>query len=297
MAEPVDRDDQPDLIVVGDVMVDVSVDAATLKRGGDVHGDVRLRPGGAGANAAVWAATSGARVRLFARVGDDLPGRLLAQALEERGVDARLRFDSGSRTGTMLVLNEPGERSMVADRGANAALEPDDLPERLSARAVLVSGYLLFNPSSEPAARAALERADSPVVAVDAASWPLVRAFGAERFVSATKRATLLLANELEAEALTGLAGEAAARDLAGAYGAACIKLGAAGAVWAEGDRVIASPAPQVEEIDATGAGDAFDGALLAALARGTGPERALALACHAGARAAGSHQPWPVDR
>ncbi len=62
----------PTLIVVGDVMLDVSVAADRLATGGDVHGDVRVSPGGSGANAAVWAAAAGARVRLFGRVGDDI---------------------------------------------------------------------------------------------------------------------------------------------------------------------------------------------------------------------------------
>jgi sugar/nucleoside kinase (ribokinase family) len=42
-----------DLICVGDVMLDVRVDAGELARGGDVHGRVALQPGGTSANAAV----------------------------------------------------------------------------------------------------------------------------------------------------------------------------------------------------------------------------------------------------
>ncbi len=48
-----------DLVCVGDVMLDIRVDAQTLKRGGDVHGSVLLQPGGTSSNAAVWAAWSG----------------------------------------------------------------------------------------------------------------------------------------------------------------------------------------------------------------------------------------------
>jgi len=102
--------DRPDLIVVGDVMVDVSVDGGALATGGDVHGEVRLRPGGAGANAAVWAAREGVDVRLYGRVGDDLPGRLLADELASRGVDARLTVDTEARTGAMLIVRNEGER-------------------------------------------------------------------------------------------------------------------------------------------------------------------------------------------
>ena len=49
-----------------------------------------------------------------------------------------------------------------------------------------------------------------------------------------------------------------------------------------------------IDEIDPTGAGDAFDGVLLAMLVRGAAPEDALARACHAGALVAASEQAWP---
>lgn len=308
MAAPAPRPSPPDVVVVGDVMVDVAVDARALAtgggalgaapgplaHGGDVRGRVRLRPGGAGANAAAWAAAAGARVVLHARVGDDLAGRLLGQALAERGVRALLGVDPALATGTMLVVREPGERSMVADRGANAALAPDDLPEAMEAGAVLVSGYALFDPASEPAAAAALGRARAPVVAVEAASWPLLEAYGPERFLAATAAATLLLANEAEARTLTGEAPDRAARRLAARYGAACVKLGPRGAILVLGGEALRAEAPAVAEADPTGAGDAFDGTLLAALASGAKPDAALAAACQAGARAAASLEAWP---
>src|SRR2546427_3408277 len=159
-------------------MVDVSVEAGALATGGDMHGEVRIRPAGGGANAAVWAAQEGARVRLHGRVGDDLPGRLVAQALADRGVEAVLTVDPQARTGAMLVVRQGGERSMVADRGANGRLSTEDLPQRLRAEAVLVSGYLLFHPGSEAAAIAALARSEAPFVAIDASSWPLLEAYG-----------------------------------------------------------------------------------------------------------------------
>src|SRR3989442_2954860 len=144
-----------DLIVVGDVMADVSVASGALAPGGDVHGEVRIRPGGGGANAAVWAAHADANVVLYGCVGDDLIGRTLSLALHERGVSASLAIRADARTGAMLVVRLSGERSMVADRGANAHLIAEDLPDRLPAGAVLLSGYLLYDPRSEPAAVAA----------------------------------------------------------------------------------------------------------------------------------------------
>jgi ribokinase len=98
---------RPDLIVVGDVMLDVSVQAAALATEGDVHGEVRIHPGGAGANAAAWAACQAALVHLHGRVGDDLPGRLLREALAQHGVEERLTVDADARTGAMLIARRP----------------------------------------------------------------------------------------------------------------------------------------------------------------------------------------------
>ncbi len=283
-----------DLIVVGDLLLDVTVDAPELAAAGDVHGTVLARPGGSGANAAVWAAHEGAGVRFHGRVGDDPTGRILLEGLAEHGVDAAVAVGAGERTGCMLIARLAGERSMVADRGANERLSPDDLPPELEAAAVLVSGYLLFHPSSEPAAVAALERARADHVAVEASSWPLIDAYGAGRFLESTHRATLILANRREAHALTGLELEAAAKELSERYAAACVKLGPAGALFARGGRVVHVPAPVIEVRDTTGAGDAFDGAMLAALARGTEPEAALTAGCRAGADAAAGDDAWP---
>jgi ribokinase len=285
-----------DLIVVGDVMIDVRTDAPSLARGGDVHGRVVLAPGGTSANAAVWAVWDGASARVHARVGDDLAGRLLEASLAERGVDPSLRFDADAPTGTMLVVVEAGERSMVADRGANARLAPEDLPPSLEAGAVLVSGYLVLHPATSEVGLEAIRRADAPFVAVDAASWPLLETFGVERFLDRTAAATAILANDREAEILTERGGADAARTLGERFRVAAVKRGSVGAVLVVDGACVEASAEPIVEVDPTGAGDAFDGVLLAALARGAEPEDALRRACHAGALVAASDRNWPAE-
>jgi sugar/nucleoside kinase (ribokinase family) len=282
------------LIVIGDVMLDVTVASGTLARGGDVHGDVRITPGGSAANVAAWAAHAGATVRLHGCVGDDAAGGVLRKALQRCGVEDRLLVVPGARSGAMLVVTEAGERSMVAHRGANSHLAPDALPATLDADGVFVSGYTLFDPATEAAARAALGRARAERVAVDAASWPLVERRGPAWFFEATRAATLLFANQREAAALTGASDEEAARQLGARYSLAVVKLGARGAVLAGGRTVVHAPAPAIVEVDATGAGDAFDGVFLAALVRGAEPRDALVRACEAGARCAAREARWP---
>jgi sugar/nucleoside kinase (ribokinase family) len=284
-----------DIVVVGDVMLDVVVESGALARGSDVHGRVRVHPGGGAANAAVWAAASGPSVTLYGRVGHDVPGRIVREALSERGVETILAADPEEPTGSMLVVLEDGERSMVADRGANARLSPDDLADELEAAAVLVSGYILFHHGSEAAALSALSRARAPHVAVDAASWPLIEAYGVERFFEATGPATVLLANEREAGIL---AGGQDLRSLAGHYEMVCVKRGMHGATLFAGDRcwrLSNSLAVDTSGMDSTGAGDAFDGAFLAALVRGAEPPGALFEGVAAGGRRVVSGMRWPA--
>jgi ribokinase len=283
-----------DLVCVGDVMLDVRAEAGALAPGGDVHGRVLVQPGGTSANAAVWAAWSGATVEVLGAVGTDTAGDLLTRSLRTRGVGIEGLRSVDATTGTMLVLHESGERSMVADRGANALLTPDDLPDAIEAAAVLVSGYLLLQPPTTSAAVAALDRARAGLVAVEAASWPLVERFGVEAFLRMSERADVVFANELEARTLTGCDPVDACRELGERYRVAAVKRGAEGACLSIDGRLIEARGDAVAEVDPTGAGDAFDGVLLAGLGRGREPETALHDACHAGALVAGSPSAWP---
>jgi sugar/nucleoside kinase (ribokinase family) len=271
-------------------MIDVAVEGDAVARGGHVTGKVRLTAGGSAANAAAWARAAGASAAVVGRVGDDFAGRALQAALEERGVQALLAVDDEAPTGAVLTLGS----TIVAERGANARLAPLDLPERLEAGAVLVSGYALLHEDTEAAARAALGRADAPWIAVDAASARLLDRYGRERFFDATGAASVLLLDEDEAFALTGDEPEGAARALGGLYRLVCVKRGARGALAVLEGKLVVAAAPRVDVIDPTGAGDAFAGTLLAYLTGGRGLAEALDEGCRAGAAAAASSGPWP---
>jgi ribokinase len=279
----------PDLVVVGDLMLDVRVVAPALATGGDVAGSVRVRPGGGGANAAAWAASEGARVLLHGTVGNDPAGRLLGEGLRERGVRMRVRRSFDRPTGTMLVVSEAGDRSMVSDRGANARLDRHLTPTARQARGLLLSAYALFDPDSEASAHSILATTASELIAVDAASWPLLRAYGPARFLDDTSRATMLLVNEREAEAF-------GPEDLTRRYRDVVVKLGGGGARHGRAGRWRSVAAPAVGDLrDTTGAGDAFAGVLLARLVRGQDVRRALVAACAAGAEVARTGESWPV--
>lgn len=284
---------RPDLLVVGDAVLDVVARAGPVAEEGDVRGTVRVRVGGQGANVAVWGASEGLTVRLVSAVGIDPAGRIVRETLEERRVEAAFGEDPDRPTGTLLILVSGEERSMVADRGAAAWLDPERL-SGAAAGAVLVSGYLLFDGSSEPAAVAALERTAAKHVAVEASSWPLLEAYGPDRFLETTASATILFANEREASVLAGVPASEAPRKLAERYDIVCVKRGPEGATLASGDLVLTTPGRKTRTLDPTGAGDAFDAAFLAALLRGTALARALDHANTTGAWVAGHEEAWP---
>jgi len=269
------------VLVVGDVATDVvAVVSGEPAPGSDRPATIRTRGGGAGANVAVHLARLGVPVVLAGCVGDDAAGRGLAAELTAAGVRTALRTVPGSSTATIVSLVEPGgQRSMLADRGANLALRPDDVPAPGPGDHLHLSGYALLDPGPRPAALAALAAAAAAgcTVSVDPASTGPLRAYGTERWLADTAGATLLLPNAEEAALLTGCAGpEEAARALAARHPAVAVSLGADGALWASGGEVLHRPAHPARVLDSTGAGDAFAAGLLAAWLAGRPPAEAL---------------------
>ena len=251
------------LTTVGDVMVDV-VSERLPAAGERAHGNVRLRAGGSAVNAALTAVELGADARVVGRIGRDAAGDLVMSTLQERGIVAHLARDEELPTGTAVALHD----AVVADRGANAHLSPDDIPSPLHGDALLVSGFALFQPGSRYAARAALDLFDGRWTAVDLAS---------PRLAVLDFDAKVVFATEEEARAVPGIEGR---------FEIVCIKR-ADGASAQRARQVIDVPSPLVVRTSPFGAGDAFAAAFLVALVRGDDLAAALERACAAGAAAA----------
>jgi sugar/nucleoside kinase (ribokinase family) len=269
-----------DLLAVGDVLLDASLPEPVPGR--RIHGRIELRPGGSATNAALAAAKLGARAAVVGRVGADPAGRLVSDALVAAGVEPLLARDEDVATGTFAAAGA----AIVADPGASIRLSPEDLPPVLEAGAVLVSGYALLQAGSERAARAALERARTRWLAVDAASARLIEAYGVERFFEATAAADVLLVNADEARTLTALDADDAANALATRYRVVCVKLGIDGAVAASADNLVRAKLEPLDAAAAIGAGDAFAAGFLLALVRDLELEEAVRAGCVAAATA-----------
>ncbi|MEU5806882.1 PfkB family carbohydrate kinase [Streptomyces sp. NPDC047718] len=285
------------MLVVGDVVTDVvAVHPEPLVPATDTAARIRTLPGGAGANAACWAARAGvADVRLLARVGAE-SAQWHERALLAGGVRPRLVVDPDEPTGTVVALvGNDTERTFLTDSGAALRLSPADwTPDLLDGVAHLhLSGYLYFSDGSRELALVALRaaRARGVPVSVDPASAGFLVVLGPQRFLGAVAEVDVLLPNEDEALLLAGLprtAGAArAAAELSRLVPLVVVTRGAAGALVAQGGRVAAEVAAEpVRAVDSTGAGDAFTGGFLAARLAGADPAEAARAGCRSAARA-----------
>ena len=282
------------IVVVGDLMTDTVARAALpLARESDTPASVTSHGGGSGANVAAWLASDGAEVAFVGRRGADIAGRNRDMELMGYGVDARLVMDPERPTGCCVVMiTHKGDTTMLSDPGANAALSPDDLPKDLFTPGshLHMSGYTLLNDGSRPAALAAIghaRRANMSISVDGASAAPLGRA-GAEPYLELTNGATLLFVNQAQTAVLTGRDDPVqAARVLTAWYPQVVVKLGADGALFANGREPIHAPAQITERfVDGTGSGDAFCAGFLVSWLDSKPPLEALVNGCRLAARA-----------
>ncbi len=249
------------IATIGDLILDVVVlPAAPLAPDGDTPATIRVAAGGQAANVAAWASALGARSRLICQRGDDSASALAAAELARHGVEICGPVAAGPGGVVVSFADAHGQRTMVSDRGVAGTLAPAELdPAWSRACDVLhVSGYCLLR---EPMAQAAIEAARlAPRVTVDLASAHDIELAGARRFTARLQALGAGLAFATESE-------RAAVPDYDTTW---IIKLGARGVRCPEG----VFPAPRVEVLDTTGAGDALAAGYLVG-----GPELAIAAA------------------
>lgn len=278
----------PVVLTVGSLHHDIMVEADHLPRPDETAVGRRWYPkfGGKGGNQAVAVAKAGVASRLYGAVGADGFGDFLMAGLAAGGVEtAHVAVLEGVGSGmSVAILDAAGDYGAVIVSGANLAIPA----EGLEAASVWEGVALLILQNEVPeavnlaAARAA--RARGVRVVLNAAP---ARAIGAE-FAALVD---LLVVNAVEAEMMGGGAvtalpeAEAAAVRLAARYPAVIVTAGGRGCAGAFAGGRFALAAEQVEVVSTHGAGDAFIGALAAALLGGAGLEAAAQAASAAAAR------------
>ncbi len=267
------------IAVVGSVNRDVVVQTDRLPAPGETvlatgHTE---SAGGKGANQAVAAARLGAEVAFVGRVGDDEAGRLLREGLAAAGVDTtRLVATSQHATGlAVIAVDAAGENAIVVSPGANRAVVVSDVADAAALlREATVTLLQLEIPMQTVVDAAATAGGTVVLNAAPARALP-------EELLGDVD---VLVVNTGELEALTGSTTPESAAGLS--VPAVVVTLGPDGAAVVKGDAVARYPAPSVEVVDTTGAGDAFCGALAAAIDAGLTIDEAVPRAVVAGALA-----------
>ncbi len=282
----------PDIVALGEPLVEFNqaraADHATYLQGF----------GGDTSNMAIAAARLGARVAYVTRLGDDRFGRMFFELWTQEGVDhAGVAVDPEAPTGIYFVTHGAQGHEFAYLRAGSAAtrLRPETLPLDLirSARLLHASGIsqaISASACDAVFAAFAAARAAGAIVTYDPnlrlKLWPLPRARAV--IMASIAQCTWCLPSEDDAKLLFGAMPADGIIDALHAAGApnVVLKQGAQGCIVSHAGRRARVAAFRVDSVDATGAGDCFDGAFATRLLAGDDPVTAARYANAAAARA-----------
>jgi sugar/nucleoside kinase (ribokinase family) len=255
--------------------------------------DFVVETGGCAANAGIALARLGVRPTVVARVGDDLFGDFVEHELSAAGVDVSgLARTAGLGTSKTVIVPVSGEdRRYVHTFGANAALSAADIEFALAtAPDVLYVGGFLVLPAlrqDELAGQLRRARRSGTQVVLDVVA-PSGRTLSSDDVAGLLPQVDYFLPNDDEAAALTGEREPRRQVERLRELGAGTVivTMGDRGVVAGNADGVIELPAPHVEVVEPSGAGDAFAAGLVYGLLEGWALPRNLEFASMMGASA-----------
>ena len=260
------------VLVIGDVIDDIIVvPTQAIRANTDTDASIANTLGGAASNMASWAATHGAEVTFIGCVGARDENRIKEQ-FEKYNVHTELQISTTKQTGTLIVLVEGDQRSMLTDRGANKELSFEKLTEEYISDFgyVFISGYSLFGRELAEI-QSLIQRVQDAgsLLVLDPGSTGYIKDFGVEKFKEAINGVDILLPNEEEFALLSTTPAHI------------CIVTKGANGVdlYIEGIKTNSFEAEKVTAVDPTGAGDSFAGALVASLSKGEELQTAIELA------------------
>ncbi|MGB5848317.1 MAG: ribokinase [Ignavibacteriaceae bacterium] len=260
------------IVVVGSSNTDMILKVPRIPKPGEtiLGGRFTTAAGGKGANQAVAAARAGGKITFIARIGDDIFGQQARRGFESDNINVEfLKIDNKEPSGVALIyVDEKGENSIGVASGANAALSTNDVEE---AEEKIKSADILLMQLETP-----LETVNR---AADIAKQAGVKVIlnpapACQLDDSLLSTLSVITPNESEAGLLTGIivddisgAEHAASRLLEKDLDTVIITLGSKGAYFKTRDHSELVPGFNVDAVDATGAGDVFNGALAVAMA------------------------------
>jgi ribokinase len=282
---------KPKIVVVGSLHMDLTVKAEKIPRIGEtvLGNHFKMSPGGKGANQAMAATKLGADVILVGRVGADAYGRELIKNSKESGINTTyIVEDRETATGVALIIvDEKGNNVIAVASGADLKCRREDIDR---AEEIIKSSdiVLIQLEIPLPMVEYAIDKAFREEVKV------ILNPSPAQQLSDELLRKVYVLTpNESEAEALTGCkvtsvktAKKAAEKIRERGTENVIVTIGKNGAIMATKDGTVHVKGIEVNAVDATGAGDAFCGALAVAISSGKELKEAVIYSNCAGALA-----------
>lgn len=277
------------ILVVGSSNTDMVIKTRNFPAPGEtiLGGRFLMNAGGKGANQAVAAARLGGVITFVGKIGDDIFGKQAVQQLEDEGINVDfVAVDPENPSGVALItVDRKGENSIVVAPGSNGTLNPADFDKaeaELDASEFVLMQLEIPIPTVEYIALKAARKQKKVV---------LNPAPAAGLSDNLLQNLYLITPNETEAELLTGIkvADEQSALKAAiqlhdKGVEIVIITMGVAGAFLLDNGKPEIIPAPKVEAVDTTAAGDTFNGALVVALSEGKTIQESIAFANKAAA-------------
>lgn len=271
-----------DVLVVGELNVDIIVSGDVVPQFGQVEklvDDVTVCAGASGAIFAACASRMGLRVLYCSVVGPDPFGHFMIEALRDVGVDtSHVRIDETIKTGVGIQLSTGHDRAMLTYLGSIAAVSAMDVPAhfyRLARHLHVVSPFLLTGLRSAMPEIMRAAREKGMTVSLDT-NWDPSESW---EIGDLLEHVDLFLPNENELKAIAQCPDLIkASQIIKQRIPTLAIKRGSLGAMAVCANERASLPALKVDVVDTTGAGDSFDGGFLAGWLRGEPLEMCLAL-------------------
>lgn len=284
-----------DVLVIGDLIADVVVKLEFLPTPESVQmaKDLKILAGGA-ANFAIAASRLGLKVAILDAVGVDSVGGALIQILASENINvSHIKTRSGFTKQTLVLVDRVGEKSFIGLLSESTALlSPDDVVEEVisSTQYIYVSGYSLGLKELYPLeGRAVLKSIDiakqlGRMIFFD--PGPLVASIDRRVLQKVVSESSILSLNISEATSISGVSDPVKAAEILSGMGpkVVSVKMGEKGCLLLAGGVLYREPGLKVPVVDTTGAGDAFNAALLFGFLRGWQPQQIVRLANSVGA-------------
>jgi ribokinase len=272
------------IIVIGSTNTDMVIKTDHLPVPGEtiLGGKFFMNPGGKGANQAVAAARLGGHVSFVSKTGNDIFGKQAIQNFENEGVNTEnILTDPNNPSGVALItVDKEAENCIVVAPGANMTLNSEDIDNAMAEIKLSEIMLMQLEIPIDTVVYAAKKGAEAGKKAV------LNPAPAAKLPDELYKNLYIITPNETETELLTGIrvkdkesAKKAALVFLEKGVNTVIITQGSKGSFICTINSAKQVPAPKVEAVDTTAAGDTFNGALCVALSEGQGLQEAVTFA------------------